>query len=35
VFERPDHNSPFRLIETAPGVPAEEVRSKTTAHYVE
>ncbi len=35
VFQRPDHNSPFRLIETAPGVTAEEVRSKTTANYVE
>jgi len=35
VFERPDHSSPFRLIETAPGVTAEDVRSKTTAHYVE
>jgi 3-oxoacid CoA-transferase B subunit len=33
VFERPDHSSPFRLIETAPGVSPEEVRSKTTAHY--
>ncbi len=35
VFQRPDHNSPFKLIETAPGVTAEEVRSKTTANYVE
>jgi 3-oxoacid CoA-transferase B subunit len=35
VFQRPDHNSPFRLIETAPGVTAEEVRAKTTADYVE
>ena len=35
VFQRPDHDSPFRLIETAPGVTAEEVRSKTTANYVE
>ena len=33
VFQRPDHASPFRLIETAPGVTAEEVASKTTAHY--
>ncbi|MGT2514542.1 CoA transferase subunit B [Sphingomonas panni] len=33
VFARPDHASPFRLIETAPGVTAEEVRSKTTAAY--
>src|SRR6187551_3777826 len=35
VFQRPDHASPFRLIETAPGVTAEEVRAKTTANYVE
>jgi 3-oxoacid CoA-transferase B subunit len=35
VFERPDHGSPFKLIELAPGVTAEEVRSKTTANYVE
>jgi len=34
VFERPDHSSPFKLIEVAPGVTAEEVREKTTAHYV-
>jgi 3-oxoacid CoA-transferase B subunit len=33
VFERPDHSNPFRLVETAPGVTADEVRSKTTAHY--
>ncbi|KZE17769.1 MULTISPECIES: CoA transferase subunit B [Sphingomonas] len=33
VFARDDHASPFRLIETAPGVSAEEVRSKTTAAY--
>ena len=35
VFERPDHDSPFRLVELAPGVSGEEVRSKTTANYVE
>jgi 3-oxoacid CoA-transferase B subunit len=35
VFQRPDHGSPFRLIETAPGVTPEEIRSKTTANYVE
>ncbi|HKN41814.1 MAG TPA: 3-oxoacid CoA-transferase subunit B [Sphingomicrobium sp.] len=35
VFQRPDHESPFKLIELAPGVTAEEVRSKTTANYVE
>ena len=33
VFRRPDHASPFRLIELAPGVTAEEVAAKTTAHY--
>jgi 3-oxoacid CoA-transferase subunit B len=35
VFQRPDHDSPFKLIELAPGVTKEEVREKTTAHYVE
>jgi len=35
VFQRPDHASPFRLMECAPGVTAGEVRAKTTAHYVE
>ncbi len=34
VFQRPDHASPFKLIETAPGVNAEEVAAKTTAHYL-
>jgi len=34
VFQRPDHGSPFKLIETAPGVTAEEVAAKTTATYV-
>jgi 3-oxoacid CoA-transferase subunit B len=33
VFQRPDHQSPFRLIETAPGVTADEITAKTTAHY--
>ncbi|SER77852.1 CoA transferase subunit B [Sphingobium sp. YR768] len=33
VFQRPDHDSPFKLIEMAPGVTAEEVAAKTTAHY--
>jgi acyl CoA:acetate/3-ketoacid CoA transferase beta subunit len=33
VFQRPDHQSPFRLIEMAPGVAAEEVAAKTTARY--
>jgi 3-oxoacid CoA-transferase subunit B len=35
VFHRPDHDSPFKLIELAPGVTREEVREKTTAKYVE
>ncbi len=35
VFARPDHASPFRLIELAPGVTAQEVAEKTTASYVE
>ena len=33
VFQRPDHASPFKLIELAPGVTAEEVAAKTTAKY--
>ena len=33
VFQRPDHDSPFRLIEVAPGVTTTEVVTKTTAHY--
>ena len=33
VFQRPDHQSPFRLLELATGVTAEEVAAKTTAHY--
>ena len=33
VFQRPDHQSPFRLIEMAPGVTADEVAAKTTAEY--
>lgn len=33
VFQRPDHDSPFRLIELAPGVTEEEVAAKTTARY--
>ncbi|RED15066.1 3-oxoacid CoA-transferase subunit B [Parasphingopyxis lamellibrachiae] len=35
VFRRPDHDSPFELIELAPGVTVEEVGGKTTAHYIE
>ncbi|WP_374528586.1 CoA transferase subunit B [Novosphingobium sp.] len=34
VFKRDDHASPFRLIELAPGVSAEDVAAKTTAHYL-
>ncbi len=34
VFHRPDHQSPFELVELAPGVTAEEVAAKTTAHYL-
>ncbi|MHA3790093.1 3-oxoacid CoA-transferase subunit B [Rhizorhabdus wittichii] len=33
VFQRPDHASPFKLVEIAPGVTAEEVAARTTAHY--
>ena len=33
VFQRPDHDSPFKLIEMAPGVTADEIAAKTTAHY--
>ncbi len=33
VFQRPDHASPFKLVELAPGVTAEDVAAKTTAHY--
>jgi 3-oxoacid CoA-transferase subunit B len=34
VFRRDDHASPFRLVELAPGVTAEEVAAKTTASYL-
>ena len=34
VFQRPDHASPFRLIELAPGVSAEDVAARTSARYV-
>ncbi|MDY6945113.1 MAG: 3-oxoacid CoA-transferase subunit B [Pseudomonadota bacterium] len=33
VFARPDRKSPFKLLELAPGVTAEEVQSKTAAAY--
>ena len=35
VFERADHASPFRLVETAPGVTGDEIKAKTTANYTE
>jgi 3-oxoacid CoA-transferase subunit B len=34
VFKRDDHDSPFKLIELAPGVTAEDVAGKTTATYI-
>ncbi len=34
VFRRPDQNSPFRLIEMAPGVTEADIATTTTAHYV-
>jgi 3-oxoacid CoA-transferase B subunit len=33
VFQRADHDSPFRLVELAPGVTEDEVAAKTTAKY--
>ena len=33
VFARADHTSPFRLVELAPDVTADEVKAKTTAKY--
>jgi 3-oxoacid CoA-transferase subunit B len=33
VFARPDHQSPFKLVELAPDVTTDEVKAKTTAHY--
>ena len=35
VFHRPDHGSPFKLIELAPGVSREEVSQKTSARYLD
>jgi 3-oxoacid CoA-transferase B subunit len=35
VFQRDDHDVPFRLVECAPGVTREEIRAKTTAHYID
>ena len=34
VFARDDHASPFRLLELAPGVTADEIAARTTAHYL-
>ena len=34
VFQRPDHKTPFRLVELAPGIAVEEVKAKTSAHYI-
>ena len=34
VFQRPDHAAPFRLVELAPGVTADEIAGRTTAHYL-
>jgi 3-oxoacid CoA-transferase B subunit len=34
VFERPDRKSPFKLIERAPGVSADEIKAKTPAKFV-
>jgi 3-oxoacid CoA-transferase subunit B len=33
VFERPDRKARFRLLETAPGVSADDVRAKTSAAF--
>lgn len=33
VFQRADHQSPFRFIEVAPDVSADEVAAKTTVNY--
>jgi 3-oxoacid CoA-transferase subunit B len=35
VFQRPNHDSPFRLVELAPGVTRDAVRESTTARYDE
>ncbi|MDB5715464.1 MAG: 3-oxoacid CoA-transferase subunit [Sphingomonadales bacterium] len=33
VFERPDHATPFRVIELAPGVTHDEIAQKTAANF--
>ncbi len=34
VFQRDDHKSPFRLVESAPGVSNDEIAARTTARYL-
>ncbi|MET0361587.1 MAG: 3-oxoacid CoA-transferase subunit B [Sphingobium sp.] len=34
VFQRPAQGEPFRLKELSPGITAEELAAKTTAHYI-
>jgi len=34
VFQRPDHASPFKLVEMAPDVTEADIAASTTAHYV-
>jgi 3-oxoacid CoA-transferase subunit B len=34
VFERPDRKSPFKLVERAPGVTVDEIKTKTPAKFV-
>jgi len=34
VFQRPDHDSPFRLVQLAPGVTEDDVAERTSAHYL-
>ena len=34
VFKRSDHQSPFALVEMAPGVTVDEIKAKTTAHFI-
>jgi 3-oxoacid CoA-transferase subunit B len=34
VFQRPDHQSPFKLIEMAPGITIDVVKAKTTASFI-
>ena len=34
VFARPDHQSPFELVQCAPGVKTEQIVASTTAHFI-